>query len=151
MLCSYIVYYVCQRIKPFSNNIEYVPTYLSLYIFIYLFIYLSYKAKELINSLITSCFLNDLLLRRDRERKKDSWRNSKREGWGLKSVLDTGLETGLKSDLVPARVLFLYISGRILNILFWNYVSSLRSTHFTSFYFYRSSRFSQRPEHLIKN
>ena len=47
--------------------------------------------------------------------------------------------------------IFSYISERILKIAFWNYVSSLQSTHFTSLYFYRSSRFSQKPEPLIKN
>ena len=45
--------------------------------------------------------------------------------------------------------LFSYILGRILKIPFCNYVSSLLSTHFTSFHFYRSSRFSQKPEPLI--
>ena len=45
-----------------------------------------------------------------------------------------------------------YNSGRILKIIsFWNFVSSLLSTHFDSYYFCRSSRFSQRPEPLIHN
>ena len=38
-----------------------------------------------------------------------------------------------------------------LRISFWNYVSSLVSTHFASFYLYRSSRFSQSPEPLNQN
>ena len=37
-----------------------------------------------------------------------------------------------------------------LHILFWNCVSFLLSTHFVSFYFYRSSRFTPKPEPLIQ-
>ena len=46
---------------------------------------------------------------------------------------------------------FWYILGRILKISFWNYVSSLLSMHFTLFYFYRSSWFSQKLEPFIQN
>ena len=46
--------------------------------------------------------------------------------------------------------LFSYISGGILKISFWNHVSWLLSTHFTSFKFYRSSWISQNPEPLIQ-
>ena len=50
------------------------------------------------------------------------------------------------SNIAHLWKLFLYISWRILKVSFWNYVSSLLSTHFTPFYLYRSSRFSQSLE-----
>ena len=55
----------------------------------------------------------------------------------------------ISSKCVDVEILFnfgncFHTSGRILKISFWNYVSSLLSTHFDPFYFYRSRRFGQK-------
>ena len=58
-------------------------------------------------------------------------------------------ENGQRWNIAQLWKLYLYISGGILKISFWNCVSSLLRMQYVSFYFYRSSRFSQKPEPLI--